>query len=249
MKRRKKLSKTQKQRLMQIGKWVGLSSLAYESFMLFIWQRQHKRDAFNLALQKQAATKKPLAVVGDPGGDVVSRLLGNDYDCADLCIDPKGCASCAHVMAEPVDSALSKLGSGSHIVFVAPGILERVPDARATLEALQRVSGGDLFIAHKNPWTLLSLFGKRRILSAPPTTDFTEWRDLPWMPGPSKRERLGAASNGKSLWPLALGLGTAGAFVGYNVGEKKLLPALAGAAAGTATAAVVFQQRREEAGV
>ncbi len=243
--RHKKLSKTQKEKLKQAGKWLGLSALTYESFMLFVRNRQRKRDVFNLALQRQAATKRPLLVIGDPGGDVVSRVFGNDFDCADLCISPKGCPSCSNVIAKPVDEALASLGDGSYIVFVAPGILERVPDINATLTNLQRVSGGDIFVAHTHPWTLLSLFAKRRIKAAPPTGNFTEWRDLPWMPGPSKVERrtLGALDT-KSLWPMVAVLGGAGAFVGFKMGDEKAIPALAGGAAGTAVAAMIVKSQR-----
>lgn len=247
----KKMSKSRKERLKQIGKWVGLSALTYESFMLFVRARQRKRDVFNLALQRQVATKKPLLVIGDPGGDVVSRVFGNDFDCADLCISPKGCPSCSNVIAKPVDEALASLGDGSYIVFVAPGILERVPSIQTTLESLQRVSGGDVFIAHTHPWTLLSLFAKRRIKSAPPTGDFTEWRDLPWLPGPSKVEQfnmrgLGALDT-KSLWPMVAALGGAGAYVGFKMGDDRALPALAGGAAGTAAAAMIVKYKRDAA--
>jgi len=189
--RRKHLTKAQKERLKQVGKWASVVALTWEAFHAVVLLRQKKRDVFNLALQKQNATKKPLLVVGNPTGDVLSRIFGGDYDCADLCIDARGCSTCENVLAMSVDEGLQTLAAGSYVVYVSPGQLENVPDAHATLTELQRVSGGDLFLTHYNPWTLRSLVAKRRVLAAPPTTRYTEWRDLPWLPGPSKVERLG----------------------------------------------------------
>jgi hypothetical protein len=246
MRRSKHLTKKQKERLRQIGKWAGISAFGYEAFMLLVQQRQKTRDVFNLALQRQAASRKPLLVVGSPSSSVLSKIFGTDYDCADLCIDPKGCPGCPNSDTRPIGQALSALGSGSYVVFVSAGQLEHVDDVTATLQELQRVSGGDLFVAHKNPWTLLSLFGKRRILAAPPTGNYTEWRDLPWMPGPSVKQRVALSGIDTSSLPqLGAVLGVAGGFVGYQLGDKKLLPAIAGLAAGTATAALIVKSKRD----
>jgi hypothetical protein len=195
MRRRKVLTKAQRarrERLKTIGKWTGLTILVYELYLAMVNRRQKRRDAFNAALQRNVETSKPLLVIGDPDGRLLSRILGRDSDCGDMCLDLRGCSKCQS--GEPGDpfERIKQLGTNASVVFVDTGQLERVPDMPAALSELQRISGGDLFIAHIEPWSLLSLLPpyKRRIKSAPPTTPYTEWRDLPWTPGPAELKRL-----------------------------------------------------------
>jgi len=193
MKRRKlKMTKSRKERLKQIGKWALLLGLSYEAFIQLVYRKQHRRDVFNLALQKQAATSKKLVVVGNPDGDPISRLLGKDFDCADICISVSGCPSCTEQRTGPVLESLKALQSGKYVVFVNTGQLESAPDMEAMLTELQRVSGGDLFIAHKEPFSFSALIAKRLVLTAPPKTPYTQWKNLPWTAGSHKTERLGA---------------------------------------------------------
>ncbi len=190
-KKRFKMTKSRKERLKQIGKWALLLGLSYEAFIQLVYRKQKRRDVFNLALQKQAATNKKLVVVGNPKGDMFSRILGADFDCGDICISANGCPSCSTVLTDGVVPSLKTLSGGSYVVFVNTGVLESEPDMPAALAELQRVSGGDLFIAHKEPFTFSGLIAKRLVLTAPPTTPYTEWKNLPWTKGEHKKERLG----------------------------------------------------------
>ncbi len=185
-----KLTKKQKDRLKTAGKWGGLGLGLYELYVGMVVQRQRTRDVFNAALQAKTAKGKSLIVVGDPDGYVLSRVLGRDYDCADMCIDPRGCAKCANEKVTSLVDGLSSVPGNSAVVFVAPGVLEREPDAEAALHALEHAAGGDVFIAAAPIWSVFSLFRKRWITAAPPSSHYTEWRDVPWIPGPSVLRRL-----------------------------------------------------------
>jgi hypothetical protein len=185
-----KLSKKQKDRLKTAGKWGGLGLLTYELYMGMVVQRQRTRDVFNAALQKKTTSGKSLIVVGDPDGYVLSRVLGRDYDCADMCIDPRGCAKCANEKVTSLVDGLAQVPGGSAVVFVAPGVLEREPDVEAALGAIEHAAGGDVYIAAAPVWSFFSLFRKRVVTSAPPHSQYTEWRDMPWIPGPSVLRRL-----------------------------------------------------------
>lgn len=183
----------QKKRMKTIGKWGAIGLVGYELYLAMVLRRQRRRDVFNLALQRQAETNKPLYVLGDPKGRILSRVLGPDHDCGDLCIDPRGCPSCPTQVVGRIEDVLPTLSDGNAIIFVADQ-LSRVDDMLETLNQLQRVSGGDLYIAEPEPWSITAWLRpgqKRRILAAPPKTQYTEWRELPWRPGPSKVEHAG----------------------------------------------------------
>jgi hypothetical protein len=171
---------------------VGLGT--YQVYMTVVARRQNRRDTFNGALNAQNATQKPLLVVGDPDGRFLARTLGRDFDCGTTCLDARGCPKCPDVIANTPLAGLQSLEGDSHVIFVDAGQLEKVGDAGAALRELNRVSGGDLFVSRIQPWSLDAWVwpNKRRVLSAPPDTAYTEWRELPWQPGKSEVQRLGS---------------------------------------------------------
>lgn len=182
---KKRLTKDQKlrrERLMTVGKWTGLGLLTYELYVVLVLRRQHRRDAFNAALNAKRASNKPLLVIGDPDGSFVNRVMGRDFDCADMCIDPKGCPSCTNVMVAEPEVALASMASNSYVLFVNAGYFEASKNAEALLDQMKRVSGGDLFMAYREPWSLsaFSPFMKRRVKAAPPIAPYIEWSKLPW---------------------------------------------------------------------
>lgn len=170
-------------------KWGALGIVTYELYMALVVARQKRRDVFNLALQSQSATSKPLFVIGDPDAGF-SRVMGRDFDCGDKCFDERACAKCEGSVAGDIAQALSAQGSNSAVVFVN-GKLESAPDVNALMGELQRVSGGDLFVVTEPRWRLMSLLPprKRWVMTAPPATGHAEYRDLPWLPGPSTVQR------------------------------------------------------------
>lgn len=203
---KKRLTKDQKlrrERLMTVGKWTGLGLLTYELYVVLVLRRQHRRDAFNAALNAKRATNKQLMVIGDPDGSFVNRVMGRDFDCADECVDPKGCPSCSNVVvADPV-TALQKCANNSYVIFVNAGYFEQAKDADAFMGELKRVSGGDIFMSYREPWSLsaFSPFMKRRVKAAPPLAPFVEWSPLPWAKETKGTHKLALKGFGHVLTP------------------------------------------------
>jgi hypothetical protein len=169
-------------RLKKVALWTGVGLLSYELFVALVIRRQNRRDVFNQAVARANATQKALVVVGSPDGTLVSSLVGRDYDCGELCIDERGCPKCKVQAVAKLTDALHELPDNSAVIFVA-GTLEDVLDLPTALQQLQRVSGGDLFVAPVQPWTLTAFFhpgARRRIFSAPPASPTVTWKNLPW---------------------------------------------------------------------
>lgn len=176
--RRGGLTKKQKTRLKQVAVWSGLGLLAWETFQGMIVRRQRRRDSFQAALNTQEATGKPLAVVGRPDRRPLAKIVGGDHDCADLCIDPSGCESCQSVLVAAYAEGLSQLPTNSHVLYVDTGIFERCQQPHQLAAELQRVSGGDLFMA---PLGVLTAFAwlppnKQRVSAAPPAQRQLVWK-------------------------------------------------------------------------
>jgi hypothetical protein len=174
-------TKSQKrERWRKVGKvamWVAAAAGAWELYLATVLRKQRLRDTFNLALQRAQATGKKLVVIGDPHGRLLARTLGPDWDCAGNCTDIPN---------------LVGLGANSSVVFLAFE-LERTEDARSAVAQLQRVSGGDLFVAGTEPYSFLAWLPgqKRRVLTAPPKTPYIEIKALPWTGGGDKERLLG----------------------------------------------------------
>jgi hypothetical protein len=192
-KRLTKAALARRQRIKTVLKWSALGLLTYELYLAMVDRRTRRRDAFNAALQRQVATSKPLIVLGDPDGYFISRVLSRDFDCGELCVDPHGCGACNTAVGYPED-VLASHGNNSAVIFANIGTIERAKDANKLMSEIQRVSGGDFYAATLEPWSILAWLPptRRRVLSAPPKTQYTEWRNLPWLPGPAKKERLGS---------------------------------------------------------
>lgn len=173
-----------KKKLKTAAKWTGLGLLTYELYMAVVVRKQHRRDAFNLALDRAHNTGKKLIVVGDPDGYMLSRLLGRDFDCGDFCIDPKSCPKCPAQGVGPVDQVLKTMAANSAVIFVNSA-LETADDFSGTFGELKRVSGGDLYMAHTEPYTVMAFIPprKRRILKV--DSAGVTYRELPWRPGKS----------------------------------------------------------------
>lgn len=194
MAKKKRLTKEQRlrrERLKKVGVWSLIGVVTFESYLAMVNRRQRRRDTFNAALNAQSATGKPLLVLRDPDGGAIHRILGRDFDCGNLCIDPRGCPSCENVLVADPSVGLEQLEPGSHVVYVPPGVIERSKYGEHLIQELHRVAGLDLFVSPLEPYSVLSWLPpmKRRVKSAPPKTAYVEWRDLPWQPGPSNVRR------------------------------------------------------------
>lgn len=189
---------------MKVLKWILWGSLAIgvvvgarEAYLALGPRRRKQRSLFQQAEARAQMTGKKLVVIGDPDDSIIHKTLGRDYQCGDLCIDAHGCPQCPVFVAGGIAATLPHLNDNSAVVFIAPGILERVEgDMSALLLALDRVSGGDLFIAHVEPTSLIAwapLAGRRRILHAPPDTEYFDYKPLPWHPEPVPASRYRVA--------------------------------------------------------
>lgn len=193
---RKKLSPAQKkERWRKIRKgamWASLLIGGYELVLATVVRRQKHRDTFNLALRRQSETGKEILVIGDPKGSFVNRILGTDWECGNICIDVRGCATCPSQQSGTIEELSGQFADNSAVVFVSAGELEKTADIRDSLQELLRISGGDLYVVPLERYSLAawSPRNKRRVLAAPPKTSYTEWKALPWIAGPSTVERL-----------------------------------------------------------
>jgi hypothetical protein len=180
--RKSKRDTKSRQRLKTVAKWGALLAITYEAYMILVDRRQRSRDVFTAALNAKRATGKPLLVLGDPDDLFVNRVMGRDWDCEDLCIDPKGCEKCPTSKGGDPLVSLEALGTGSHVVFVAPGQFERAHMPHALADQLKRVSGGDLYVAPRQKWSLSSFspFMRQRVVAAPPKDPTLDWKKLPW---------------------------------------------------------------------
>lgn len=206
-KRLTKEQRARRERLKKVGIWSLVGLVVYEGYLSVVTRRQRKRDVFNAALNAQHATGKPLLVLRDPDGGVLTRVLGRDFDCGDLCIDPRGCPSCANVLVASAEVGLEQLQGDSHVVYVPPGVIERSKYGEHLIAELHRVGGPDVFVASLEPYSVQAWLPpvKRRVRSAPPATQYVEWRDLPWQPGPSNVRRSTELAGGRPLRVVAGG--------------------------------------------
>lgn len=161
--------------------------IAYEVYLSFGPRRNRRRKLWELAQRRAAQTGKPLVVVGDPDGGVINRLAGRDYECGKLCIDLVGCSNCPEHVTGRLEDVLPTMPADSAVIYVSC-TLEYVDDMPQVTRELERVSGGDLFVATVEPMSLTAWLypgGKRRIFSAPPAGDF-KWKPLPWARAPKQ---------------------------------------------------------------
>jgi len=169
-----------KAKLKKAAMWTGVGLVSVELYMAMVVRRQKRRDLFNQALDAAKNKRKKLIVVGDPDGYWVSRFTGRDFDCGDLCVDPKACPKCSAQAVGDVAQVLSQFAGNDAVIFVNTGVLEREKDITTALAQLKRVSGGDLFISTLEPY-LPSAFlwpNKRRVITAAGSN--VAYKALPW---------------------------------------------------------------------
>lgn len=206
---------------MSVWKFIGASLvigggiLAAREALLTVRKRQNEKALFLQASIRAHERGKELLVIGDPDAGFLSHFIGGSFGCGDMVIDAYGAPKCPTYMAGPVLDLLNQVAAGRFVVFAAN--LESVrSDMNQVLSQLDRISDGDLFIAHLNPTSLtawLNPNGQRRILSAPPESPVVKFRPLPWhsIPGttevwamlPKTQERLATLGIGAEVAPPA----------------------------------------------
>lgn len=180
-----KLSAAQKKKFWKYAGWTafGVSTLvvARELYLVFGPYREEKRAMYEAAFMKAISTGKKLIVLGDPDGGFIHRLLGRDFQCGAICIDPKGCGGCTTgvraIMDDPTH-ALADMPANSAVIFDS-GLFAFTDDGYTLAEQMKRVSGGDLFMWDVSPWSLAAFFEskrKRRLTSAPPASRTLQWK-------------------------------------------------------------------------
>ena len=165
-------------------KWTAIGVVAREAYLGLGASRQHRRDTFNAAQFRAQQTGKQLVVIGDPDGGINS-LVGRDFDCGTVCIEPT---------TEALAQALPQLEANSSVIFVSR-TLEYVDEIEPVLTQLNRIAGTEMFVVTAPPWTLTSLFSpgsKRQFFEAPPEQPGFEWRPHYWAPSGSELRSFGA---------------------------------------------------------
>lgn len=152
-----------------LGK-VALGLVIGEVALSVFVRRPNRRRLYDLARARATATGKPLLVFGDPDEGWVDPTLGRSYGCGDACTDLTGCPACPVRLPGRAEDVFPRLPSNSYVVF-ASCVLEYVDDIELVSREAWRVAGGDLFVAHVEPWSITAFAypgAKRRILRAPP---------------------------------------------------------------------------------
>ena len=166
---------------------IGLIVLR-ELYIILIERKKERKKIFQLAQQKSKETGKPLLVIGDPANDNKSIDGKSDYGCGDVCVDKEtGCNICTIGIKDDIENYLPKLKYNSYIIF-SSCVLEYVNNFEKIKEELYRVSGGDLFIVHLEPYTFKTMlfknlgytkFPRKRIIySAPPDSKEIIYKEL-----------------------------------------------------------------------
>jgi hypothetical protein len=165
-----------------------IALLFYELFIILIWRKQRRKNIYELALKKSKETGKRLFVIGDPNNDNKSIDGKADYGCGDICLDKEtGCDICPNGVKDSLENFLPKLQDNSYVIF-ASCVLEYVSNFEMVKKELNRVSGGDLFIVHIEPYSLKTnlcpnlgygKFKRKRIIySAPPYSKDIKSKEL-----------------------------------------------------------------------
>lgn len=155
-------------------------------------RRWNRRTLYTQAAERARALGKPLIVVGNPDGGLVTRLFGRDYGCGDLCLDVDGCPACDNYVAGSIEYVLPQLPNNAGVVYVSC-TLEYVSRIRDMLFELDRISGGHLFIVTVEPTSIAAWLypgAQQRFFTAPPTSPYVHYKQLPWYGGQEERVLL-----------------------------------------------------------
>ena len=113
------------------------------------------------------------------------RMQGHDADCinlADMDVLQLDVSGRPQAWIAPRDAA---------VLYASDAVAWTLGDTFQVLRGgIQRVSGGDFFMAHREKWALgaFSPFMKRRVYSAPPVTPWAPG-SMPWTRAPRSRMR------------------------------------------------------------
>lgn len=122
----------------------------------FLRVRDRKR-VFDEAARRAQALGRPLVVVGDPDGGLVTSVV-RAYGCGDVCVDLSGCQMCPVARAHDLTAGPTPgVADGSAVVFVSC-VLEYVSDFDRAWREVLRMAGtpDNVFVVRVEPWTLTS---------------------------------------------------------------------------------------------
>ena len=176
--------------MLRVVAWVtgllGAALLVREAYIALVPQRQQRRTLYAAAVERARDTGKALLVLGSPTRGIVQRFVGQDYGCGAMCVDEGGCATCETYVRGRIEDVLPQFGDNSAVIFAA-NVLEYVDDAALVAAHMDRVSGGDVFVATVDPTSLAAWVwpgARRRVMEAPPTAQDVVYKALPWEPEP-----------------------------------------------------------------
>jgi hypothetical protein len=161
---------------------VGLL-LAREAYLALGPRRTRRRKLWVAAVERAQARGVPLVVIGAPGAGVVNRIIGLDYGCGNLCIDPGGCGACANQAIGRAEDVLPELAARSAVIYISC-TLEYVDDPDLVMREARRIAGNDVFVATVEPMSLTAWFyphAQHRVFEAPAGDGAPlRYKSLPW---------------------------------------------------------------------
>lgn len=173
-------------------KWtkrIALGTSAFivirEMYLGFGPRREYRRSVFEQAKRRAQELDRPLLVLGDPDSGLMNHMLGRQWQCGDICVDPKGCGICPDWVQGPPQQVLEEMEPDSVVVY-DPGAFARAENGSAFLDQVARVSGGHVFMADAGAWTLTAFLGpkrKRRMIKPPQANqNVVDWKPLLFHP-------------------------------------------------------------------
>lgn len=199
-----KRSKKDKKKWLKVAGWSAFGvagiMLAREAYLTFGPNREDRRKLYEAALNRATNLGRPLIVLGDPDGGLIHHMLGRDFQCGMICIDPKGCGSCGgtqEIADDPIH-ALSTMQSNSAVIYDS-GLFAFTDDGYKLAEQLVRVSGGagNLFMFDVPRFTLTSWLESKRkrvLVSAPPAGSMISWKNGWLTKEPSTNQTSGSVA-------------------------------------------------------
>ena len=154
-----------------------------ETFTALVRRRRERRVGYADAVARARESGAPLLVVGDPDSGFITKHLGRDYGCGDVCTDIVGCSGCPVHIKAPLETALTHLPRASHVIYVAL-TLEYVTDLPRVIDELERVAiPGGLYVVRVDPTHLSTWYlypGAKWVLYDAPFGDYGGWNYTPF---------------------------------------------------------------------
>lgn len=136
------------------GAIVGGILLLFNEIIQDFVRNNNRKSTYKDALECSKKLGKRLIVIGDPHRGKGSSFHGVSYGSGDMTIDINGCSKGkCDVIQDDAYEVLKQLKTNSSVIFISC-VLEYIEHIEKTIKEIRRVSGGNYFIVHVQPYTL-----------------------------------------------------------------------------------------------